>query len=260
MTNTRYQVGDKIVDKTVSEDESSTAAVGEVVDIEDPQSSSPDYIIQFDHGIRAKKASDLKKAASGSWKDQAVIELENRYNKVLNNRSDKPNIGDSSQGGFVAYGDEYEFDIFKNYENAKRNVVQHLAEEIEMNPSRFADWLIKDHAYMNKTDLRMMADDLQDSRMEGLVHDEDMEWEEARKETEDYRQRVKEKLEEDPIGYLTEEAGLFRKSEIFDQGFIRIDGEEAAKEVVANDGVVHSVSIYGGVIELDNGAIAYEVI
>lgn len=260
---TRYERGDKVLYKHATDQ---TKKEYTVKGVRNPESNSPDYMVERQHpdgGTTSDivKASDLRMEDGGSgWKQTAHRELEDHVDSRLPNVSDKPLVGDSSRGAATFYNEEMEFDVFKSHQKAVRNAEREVAEDIYYNTQRFPDQLIKDNAYMTKTDIRTMANDMQEMRVDGLVHDKGIEYDEALDRTEDYRERVMRKLEEDPLTYLVDEAGLFSKAEAMDQGFIQIDEESAAETVVANDGVLHSISTYGDVIVLPSGAVAYKII
>ena len=191
------------------------------------------------------------------WKREAKEELEEKFDTTLDQQDDRPNVGDSTKNGFAVWNGAYEFDVFKTRSDARRNAIESIKEDIERNPERFSDWVINDNVYMSKTDIRLTASDMQDSRMEILVEDEDMSWEEAEEETEDYREEVKKQLEKDPVGYFMDNFGYSRSTALEN---VNIDSQSAAEDVADNDGISLAIGIYGEVYDLSNGAVAFEVV
>ena len=254
---TRYEVGDIV---TVD----GRSGKHEVTDITDRDSDSPQYRVKPLRSTASYKqaewlrASDLKKAKNGSdWKSEAVEELE-RIEGVELEIHKTNSTGGTRRGTFsaVAVDNSMEFEVFKDYDTARITAISRLEEEIEMNPNLVQDWVIQDHSYVGATDRRMIAQDearhmTEDARVEDLRRMADrygVDFEEhddpeitKEKNREDIEiaisEDIQEELEKDPIGYFTEDRGIYTKEQLMEQSFMRLDARESAETVVKNDGL-----------------------
>lgn len=65
-------------------------------------------------------------------------------------------------------------------------------------------------------------------------------------------------LENDPVGFLVDDQGLYSREDALKQSFISIDVDAAAESAVSTDGVAHFLATYSGdEIELDDDVVAY---
>lgn len=265
---TRYDEGDMV-------QINGTGTRYEVLHIIEPESDSPDYVIQNSQGDRQTvKASQIKKADQESgWKQEAMRDLMDKEDVTLENH-DGTSRGGNRRGVFVATTPDgrKEYEVFKNRDIAHSVAKQRIKEDIEMQPEIFNQSFLKNHVYVTDTDARMIAQDDARSRTEGRTRAElegmadrynaevskDMERSELREKVEiAMSEKFKKQIKEDPIDYFSD---IYGEDKVMEQSFIRINSEEAAEAAIQADGIAHFISFYDGQeILLPSGALAYRV-
>lgn len=265
---TRYEEGDKVRFK-------GSRTSYEVLHIIDPESQSPDYVIQSDSGDRQTvKASEIRKLDE-EWDDRAQRELEEKLGVETKRMSytepyaqGRKAIQVEAVNGKAENG-EREWLILPDYSTATKVSQRKAEEHIERRPQSFNEGFLRDHIYVSDTDARMIAQDDARALYEGHTEEEIMEEAqmegfspenvaEAREKLEMMKsEEFKEKIKEDPMEYFVGR-GIYSEDELFDQDFIRIDAQEAAEDAVSIDGEAHFLDRYDGAeVPLESGAVAY---
>jgi hypothetical protein len=173
-----------------------------------------------------------------------------------------------------------EYIAFEDEDDAEEYAVGQVMQDLEDDPTMFSQNWLQDFIYISNTDKRMialdMADYINDMDDEDVLSQADVEDDyEAAIEDDDLRKadkilddarealyddevkRWEEGLEDDPIGFLVNDEGLYSIDDLLKQSFIQIDYEEAAKDAVKTDGVAHFLASYDGNENETDGGIVY---
>lgn len=279
MKDTRYDEGDVVkVDGDAEELDTGARGFakmyGKIVDIEKPQSNSPDYEVQaYMNGTPVRgwfKAAALDKVED--WELETEVLLENRM-EVGVNQGSYSYYEDLGATFYEAKGtgvnNESEWIVFRNYEQAKKAAIMKVKRDLKEEPEIFNDSFMRKHTYITETDKRMIAQEEARHIYEDIPNEEIIEEAKsyglraenadvAREQLEQKRaEEIQEKLD-NPFEYFVEERGLYTQEELGRQDFTRMDIQEAAEDAVETDGVGHFLDVYDGrAVELENGALAY---
>lgn len=283
MKDTRYHEGD-VVKVDSKAEELQTGAKGfavmyaEVVDVDSPQSDSPDYRVRAYMGSEAVegwfKASGLEKVED--WELETRVLLEERM---------EVEVRETSYGFYEKWGatsfeargtgvnGESEWIVFNSREQARNAAEEKVKQDLRENPSMFNDSFMRKHTYITETDKRAIANDEARARLEGRSKEELAEMAQRRNDVvysepvsesslrEDLEMAISSDIQEqldDPFQYFVEERGIYTQEELGRQDFTRMNIEEAADDAVATDGTGHFLDVYDGrAVELENGAVAY---
>jgi len=167
------------------------------------------------------------------------------------------------------------YTVFEDEDDAREYAIGYLQDEFEMEPeilAGVAEWVINDNVSVYPTDIRLIAQEEGDRRVEDMGDEEaaeavgmDVEYLEAI-DDEDYakaeqigadaREIVAEEviddwkdgLKQDPLGFLADEHGIYTREELLSgkASFIQVDLDGVAKDIISNDGVANTLARYDG--------------
>lgn len=155
-------------------------------------------------------------------------------------------------------GDDREYIVFNNMDDATTEAVLEVSEMIVDDPQSFdMDWL-SGFIYMLDEDKEDIAIEETDSYMEDVEDGDKLTSEEWNDKWDKKRDEIYDRLDggSEIIEYF-EEMG-YELNEILDMDSVGIDTEEAAEDAIDVDGVAHFLATYDGKeIELNDGGVAY---
>lgn len=177
----------------------------------------------------------------------------------------------------VSFGDtDGTYTVFASDGDAFDAAVKYVEEQITEEPELFSPDFLKSYMAMSTTDARLMSQDL-------VMHWDDADEEEVRGEAKDRRlgeesddieslreqvkdeisDEIEKKLNDDPIGYLVDEQGLYESYEaLLESNLVRVwsdDARRAAEDAVGNDGEGHYLSSHDGEMHDLEGGMVYVI-
>lgn len=173
-----------------------------------------------------------------------------------------------------------EWSIFESFEDAEREAIARVKDDIENEPEIFNEGFLDQHIMITETDKNLIAREDADSQVEdrdldelkdeanrlGISFDDpedeldedDPDFETKLEKANDVlatqlREEVSDKIAEDilpqlddPIQYFVEDQGIYSKEDLLKASFIQVDEDSAARDAVDTDGVAHFLSSYDG--------------
>ena len=279
--NTRYNVDDEVVHQDYPDE------VFQVMEIQNPSSDSPNYVITHlgvpedipsrDQDM-AVKASEIRKRGDENWQDKAQRELENHLDVDtemkgayhLQVQGTGKGVSLIAKDGQEGSNGEREWMVFKDRSEAKEAAIDEVYRNLENRPQHFRDRFLRSFIYVPDDTANQIAKEDARALYEG--HDEEEIVEEAHahgfdtddpqkarrkleeKRADDYYDRIK----DDPMQFFVGDRGMYSEETLLQQDFIEIRKEEAAEQAVRADGEAHYLDHYDGKgIELPSGAVAY---
>jgi len=184
------------------------------------------------------------------------------------------------RGKVVELDDGSEVLVFENSDDAEKEAIERVREDLEYDPEMFTQSWLQDFVYISDTDRRVMASeevdsyvsDIKDSEPDRLIEEADMdidEYEEAsEKRKEEMLNEADEILSEQmyndwykslvhPIDFLVDEQGLYSKEDLMKQPWIQLDIDKASKDAIRVDGVPHFLATYDGEENYGRGEMVY---
>ena len=209
---------------------------------------------------RQKMLADLENIAD--LKEEDIKIIENSYNIKFDPEEHKISFTGRGHGSnsWLLTINGNSFIIFSDYGSAKEEAIQEAALLIEGEPLNFDLNILARHLSMTDADIRMEAKhEAEESYMweaysvEDLKHRFGIGWNETRSKEQlieeaiekEYK-RIKQELEEDPHQYYVTDTGYYTTKNLINQKWIKIDYEEAAKDVVDIEGVVPFIASFDG--------------
>ena len=178
-------------------------------------------------------------------------------------------------GSFKADGEEYNW--IESEDEAERIALEIVKNDLESEPEIFnQDWL-QEFISISDTDIRMIASEDADSRIEGMS-DEDilgeagMQDEYDEEENDDKKEeildqaretaheKISDEIEselEDPIQFFVHDQGTYTVQDLMKQNFISIDTDAAADSAISADGWAHFLSLNDGNYDTTSGGVVY---
>jgi len=174
--------------------------------------------------------------------------------------------------------------IFTDFDDARKRAIQQEEDLLESEEQIASDLARRfpeeEFIFITETDKRILAQDLTDSLEDSLQDDAekiareqleddyrefdltekdvDEESKKFKDELESLKKRrlqelidtesdeIERKLDEDPIGYLVDDQGLYSHEDLLKQSFVRTDIEKMAEFVINTDGVGNTLASYDG--------------
>jgi len=181
-----------------------------------------------------------------------------------------------NEGRYITLSNGATYNLYPSYDDMQEEAEARVKQDLEENPEIFNQDFLQQHLTIGEFDRGELASDLAESRLEGVEDEVAQEVEdEVRNDLSDKEDRdnfeelvddevqkrlekaldnkrseiieeLEEKLEDDPVGFLVDEEGLWSREDLLKQSFIQIDIDEAVESAIEEDGVEHFISSYDG--------------
>lgn len=206
---------------------------------------------RFKTPAKPNTVSNIKTYSGDYFTKKQVKEIETKVGSKFTNTT-----YEEARGTIYEFEDDSEWIIYENYDEAERQTIEYVEEQLEEEPELFNQEWINEFIEVREEDMSFIADDLTETDMD---RDEDELKEEAERRgidikddnwEEDLRDSIYDdhlsELERDSKGYLVDDLGLYTEEDFSKQNFVVIDTEQASINAVNTDGVAHFLAEYDG--------------
>lgn len=244
---------------------------------EDVKGESAEKLIDKNKADEIKSLKVIKENAKEHNLELSIVV------KLQELEGDNVLVEDVEQGGsgfgngdLIKLDNGAEYLLFESRDKLEQEAKDAVRQDLEENPEIFNEGFIQDHLSISDTDARLSAQDLAQSRLEGVEDELSSEIEdEVRDELSDKEDddnfeelvddevqkrlpkaleekeseivdELEEKIKSDPVGFFVDEEGIFSREDLLKQSFMQLDIDSAVDDAVSEDGAEHFISRVDG--------------